>query len=103
MNLLSVHHPGRRLILVEHSAPFRLRLLWLQVIAGAALLVLLGWVLASRLHPAYLLVAGLLLIVLLVLAARASEMQHASERDGVFRFDKDRDAIVKNGRPIASL
>lgn len=103
MKLFSIVKPEDRLILIKSALPYRSRLILAQVAVAAAVLTLVGWLLASRIHPAFLVVAGALLVVVLAVATRAMELQRVARQSDSFCFDRTKDAILRNGQPIAAI
>jgi len=103
MKLLSIVKPPKRLLLIKHAAPVRPRVAWLTILCGCAVLTLIGWVMATRQRPGYMLFVGLLLVLVLVIAARAADMQRGAKSDESILFDREANAISHNGKRVADL
>src|SRR5690348_15183740 len=103
MNLLSIVRPRNSLILIKKAQVYRSQMMALQIVGVAALLVLIGYVLAARIQRGYLAVAGIPLVIILGLALRAYDIRRYARRDESVCFDKEHDAILRNGESLAAI
>lgn len=103
MRLLNIVRPHGLLVLIKRSAPYRSQLTWVWLVFILGLIVLEGYILAMRSRPNYWIFGFVLVILLLILAARAFDLRRMAQKDEVFCFDREGDRVLKNGEPIAHV
>lgn len=100
--LFDVDVPGSQLVVRTRSSAYRSQVRVLTLLAAAVVVLIVAYLVAARIHSGMWLLVGLLAVILLALAAKATDVRSAG-RDSVFVIDRDEDQIVRDGEVLASV